>query len=217
MPITDVPPLCITADTLTAVLGRLRRGTAPGLTGWTYEHILDATRRPSARRACLNFLNDMLAGRLPPIPELLDSDGLPLTKPTGGVRPIAIGEAWLRLAALCAVHDCSQLGPSLAPLQLGVGIPGGAEGIGYAIRSALDAHPDHVLLSLDCKNAFNSVSRQAISHAAQKHAPSLLHFLSWATSGPREFSYAGRPTTPLPSSPLAASNRGTPSGPFFSS
>jgi hypothetical protein len=83
MPITDVPPLCITADTLTAVLGRLRRSTALGLTGWTYEHILDATRRPSARRACLSFLNDMLAGCQPQIPELLDSDGLPLTKPTG--------------------------------------------------------------------------------------------------------------------------------------
>jgi hypothetical protein len=55
IPTTDVPPLCITADTLAAVLGRLRRGTTPGLTGWTYEHILDATRRPSASRACLSF------------------------------------------------------------------------------------------------------------------------------------------------------------------
>jgi hypothetical protein len=79
----------------------------------------------------------MLAGRLPPIPELLGSDGLLLTKPTGGVRPIAIGEAWLRLAALCAVHECSELGPSLAPLQLGVGIPGGAEGVGQALRLEL--------------------------------------------------------------------------------
>jgi hypothetical protein len=100
--------------------------------------------------------------------------------PWGGVRPIAIGEAWLHLAALCAVHECSELGPSLAPLQLGVGIPGGAKGVGHALRSALDAHPAHLLLSLDSKNAFNSVSHQAIFHAALEHAPSLLHFLAWA-------------------------------------
>jgi hypothetical protein len=71
-------PICITPDTLSGVLTRLRRGTAPGLTGWTYEHILDATCRPSARRACVAFLNDMLAVRLPHVPELLDSVSIPL-------------------------------------------------------------------------------------------------------------------------------------------
>jgi hypothetical protein len=215
MPITDVPPLCITADTLTTVLGRFRRGTAPGLTGWTYEHILDATRRPSARRACFSFLNDMLAGRLPPLPELLDSDGLPLTKPTGGVRLIAIGEAWLRLAALCAVHVCSELGPSLAPLQVGVGIPGGAEGVGHALRSALDAHPDHLLLSLDCKNAFNSVSRQAIFHAAQEHAPFLLNFLSWAYGRPSQVFLRGAPDNSDPVLSTSGVKQGDPLGPLL--
>jgi hypothetical protein len=158
-PTSDVPPLCISAATLTAMLARLRPGTAPGLTGWTNEHILIATRRPSARQACITFLKDMLAGCLPHIPELLDSDGLPLRKPARGIRPIAIGKAWMRLGALCAVHEGHDLGPSLAPLQLVVGIPGGAEGVGHAICSALLSHPDHLLLSLDCKSAFNRISR----------------------------------------------------------
>jgi hypothetical protein len=57
--------------------------------------------------AGLSFLNDMLAGQLPAISELLDSNGVPLTKPTGGIQPIATGEAWLRFAALCAVHEAS--------------------------------------------------------------------------------------------------------------
>jgi hypothetical protein len=54
IPSTDMPPFCITAKRLSAVLTRLRRGTAPGLTDWTYECILDATRRPSARQACIH-------------------------------------------------------------------------------------------------------------------------------------------------------------------
>jgi hypothetical protein len=156
--------------------------------------------RPSARRACITFLNDILAGRLPHVPELLDSNGLPLRKPAGGVRPIAIGEAWLRLAAQCAVHECNDLGPSLAPLQLNVGIPGGAEGVGHALRSALHSHPDHLLLSLDCKNAFYSILRQAIFHAAQEHAPALLPFLSWETrSRTPSFSLLQQPVAGFPS------------------
>jgi hypothetical protein len=205
IPPTDVPPICITAETLSAVLTHLRRGTAPGLTGWMYEHILDATRRPSARRACIAFLNNMLAGRLPHVPELLDSDGLPLRKPAGGICPIAIGEAWLRLAALCAVHECNDLGPSLAPLQLGVGISRGAEGVGHALRSALHSHPDHLLLSLDCKNALNRISRQAIF--ATQLTNSLPHFFLFfpgSTSARRGFSSQGRHTTAPRSSPPAA-------------
>jgi hypothetical protein len=86
------------------------------------EHLLDATRFPSARRACIAFLNDMLAGPLPHVPELLHSDSLLLRKPAGGIWPIVISEAWLHLAALCAVHEGNDLGPSLALLQPDVSI-----------------------------------------------------------------------------------------------
>jgi hypothetical protein len=121
----------------------------------------------------------MLAGLLPNVSELLDSDGLPHRNPARGIRPFAIAEALLRLAALCAVHRCNNWGPSLAPLQVGVDISGGAEGVGHALRSALYSHPDNLLLSLDCKNAFNSISRQEILRAAQELAPVLLPSLCW--------------------------------------
>jgi hypothetical protein len=185
------------------------------VTGWTYEHIIDATCRPSARRACLGIINDMLAGRLPPVPELTDSDSLPLCKPPGGVQPIAISEAWVRLAALCAVHACSNLGPSLAPLQLVVGVPGGAESVGHALCSALEAHPTHLLLSLDCKNAFNSVSRQANFHEAQEHAPSLLPFLSWADGRPSRVFLRGAPDNSAPVLSTSGVKQGDPLGPLL--
>jgi hypothetical protein len=124
--------------------------------------------------------NALLFGQLPPVFELLDCDGLPLHKPAGGIRPIAIGEAWTRLASLCAVHKCSDLGPSLAPLQLGVGFPGGAKGFGHAVRSALASDPEALLLSLDCLNAFTTVSRAAIFEAVAASAPSGMPSLRWA-------------------------------------
>ena len=82
-----------------------------------------------------------------------------LTAPPGvcnpTVRPIAVGEeAWYRFAGLCALTACAQTGLSLAPVQLGASIPGGVESIGHAIRSALLADLDSVLLAVGQGNAF---------------------------------------------------------------
>jgi hypothetical protein len=146
----------------------------------------------------------MLAGRLPHVPNLLDSDGLILRKPAGGIRPIAIREAWLRLAALCAVHEYKDLVPSIASLQLGFGMSGGAKSGGHALRSTLRSLHNHLLLSLGCKNAYNSISRQEIFHATQEHAPLAFLFSPGRTAARREFSSEGRHTTPPRSSPPSA-------------
>jgi hypothetical protein len=155
----------------------------------------------------------MLAGRLPHVPEQLDSDGLPFRKPAVGIRRIAIGEARLRLATLCAVHECSDFGPSLAPLQLGVGISGGAEGVGNALLSALHSHPDHLLL--DCKNAFNSISRHTIFHAAQKQASALLLFLSWAYTSASRVLLRGAPHDSSPVLSTSALKQADPLAPLL--
>jgi hypothetical protein len=102
IPPTDVAPICITAETLNEVLTRLRRGTAPCLTAWTYEHILEATHDPSGRRICITFHKHMLAGRLPHVPDLLDSDGLILRKPAGASGPSPSGKPG------CASPPCAQ-------------------------------------------------------------------------------------------------------------
>jgi hypothetical protein len=67
-------------------------------------------------------MNLIISGILPDIPSLRTSALIALTKPGGsGVRPIAIGKVWVRLASLCAMDACQDAGPALVPLQLGVG------------------------------------------------------------------------------------------------
>ena len=109
---TDVPAIQISEETLVAVEKRLSansRGTAGGVTGWTYEQALVPVRVSSeGRRAVLQFVNLILSGKLPRSCFLLESllVGLEKTKdgvPTGDVRPIAIGEVWYRLAMICAL------------------------------------------------------------------------------------------------------------------
>ncbi|CAI5512504.1 unnamed protein product [Closterium sp. Naga37s-1] len=69
---------------------------------------------------------------------LLPSCLIALKKPGGGVRPIAMGEALLRVVAKAALHS---LGPQIRefflPVQFGIAILGGAEWIIYTVRSLL--------------------------------------------------------------------------------
>ena len=55
----------------------------------------------------------------------------------------------------------------LAPLQLGVGMPGGAE----IIAKIVGARPaDHLLYELDISNAYGSISRSKIAEQLSNHA-----------------------------------------------
>jgi hypothetical protein len=177
---TTVVPLQISRASLRTVIASLPKGSAPGPSGWTFEHI-QAVAQGSAQGmdAVLALVNSMLAGELPDWPDLKSSRLVPLDKGGGKVRPIAVGEVWDHLAAKCAMAECSAVCRQLAPLQLGVGTPGGAQCVGLAVQAGLQAHPDKVTLQLDCKNAFNTVSREHMLAAVTQEAPQLLPLAQW--------------------------------------
>lgn len=192
----DCPPLSIDAEVLQRTLQRLeaKRGSAGGPTGMTYEHILAATKGSvEALNATVAFVNLMLSGRLPHLGSLLDSSLIGLQKPDGGVRPIAIGEVLYRLTGLCALTALEEIGKSLAPLQLAVGVSGGVEALVHAIRSALEEDPETALLTVDMANAFNTVDRSALLAAVKKRAPSLLPYVQWSYIAATDLHIMGAP------------------------
>jgi hypothetical protein len=72
-----------------------------------YRYKAATSSSEEARAVVLRFVQAVVRGDLPHPPRLLDARLLPLAKPNGhGVRPIAIGEVWYRLAALCALATC---------------------------------------------------------------------------------------------------------------
>lgn len=186
----EVPALQISAETLLAVCKRVsahNRGTAGGPTGWTYEMICACVQSSDdGLRAVLRFTNLILSGTLPRSSFILGSVLVALQKvtdgvPNGGVRPIAIGEAWYRLAMLCALSDVgATVGAGLAPMQVGVGTRGGVDAVAHAIRTALAADPQSVACALDCSNAFNTVDRRAVFEAVRDSMPQLLPVVQWA-------------------------------------
>ena len=208
----------VTMDTFRDALRSLPKGSSAGPSGWTYEHIKAATQTDViACDAALRFVNAIIGGKLPHLPELLDSTLIGLEKPGsgGGIRPIAIGEVWLRLAGLCAMASCPGAGQALAPLQLGVGVRGGSQIIGHAISSGIAADPDCVTLQLDWRNAFNSISRSAMLEAIAKRQPTMLPFATWAYRQPSRLIVSGAPAGTPPIMSERGVRQGDPCGPLF--
>eukprot|EP00892_Ulva_mutabilis_P006577 jgi/Ulvmu1/4291/UM002_0011.1 len=192
----------ITVDDLERVLGNLPNSSAPGLSGWTYEHVRSAASASTeARDAILHLINQVISGQFPQVTALLGTRLVPIRKPDGGIRPIAVQEVWVRIASLCALRACSEVGPSLAPLQVGVSISGGAQTMGHALSSAAVGNRDTVILSVDFKNAYNSIHTQSMLDAVHQRAPQLLPYAIWANTSPTQHHVIGAPpgTAPITS------------------
>jgi Reverse transcriptase (RNA-dependent DNA polymerase) len=84
-----------------------------------------------------------------------------LHKKSGGIRPIAVGCTWRRLAAKCAnAFACNKFVSLFSPRQVGVAVKGGCEAAVHAIRRYMEnMSPDHDMAKLDFYKAFNCLDR----------------------------------------------------------
>jgi len=89
---------------------------------------------------------------------------LAIAKKQGGIRPIAVGYVWRRLAAKVACKHVKNASASLLALrQLGFGVSGGAEAAVRAARRFLDnMQPGKLLIKIDFRSTFNKLRRYAI-------------------------------------------------------
>jgi hypothetical protein len=82
-----------------------------------------------------------------------------------------------------------------------VGVSGGVEAAGHAVKAALAADQDAVLLTVDMENAFNSIALPAVMAAVKARVPALGPLLDWAYGAPADLHIVGAPdgTPPVPS------------------
>jgi hypothetical protein len=170
------------------VVVSLPKGSAAGPSGWTFELITAAINgRPTGPVAALlvEMAQQAVAGTLCCRNLLTASRLIGLLKPDGGVRPIAIGEALYRLIGrLVLVADPVMASGNAAPYvgvhQFGVAYPGGVEAPVHAIRELHDSNRLRALVSLDWRNAFNSIDRVYMAHEINKRAPGLARLYAWS-------------------------------------
>jgi len=155
--------LMLSPESLAAAIRLAPRGSAGSGSGWIFEHYkaLTASSDEQLGELCQS-VQMLISGKLSAeITEALGSCTLiALAKPDGGTRPIAIGEVLRRLAGKAICYQLKkEMSTFFFPAQYGVQTRGGCEQILHTIRSHHHLFPNDVLLRLDCKNAFNTVSR----------------------------------------------------------
>ena len=93
----------------------------------------------------------------------------------GGIRPIAVGDDFRRLASkIAAKRIIPELRRQLPPVQLGVGVSGGCEAAAHAIRAFVQSPVvpgNNVLVKFYIKNAFNTVRRDHFLEVCSSGAP----------------------------------------------
>ncbi|XP_029654873.1 uncharacterized protein LOC115228431 [Octopus sinensis] len=116
-----------------------------------------------------------------------------LRKKEGGIRPIAMGCFYRRLASKVACRQATKLlGSELRPIQLGVGVSGGCEAAVHATRKFISASQNqpnnlHLLIKLDLINAFNSVRRDVIFESIIRRSPFIARLVALAYGRPSLF------------------------------
>ncbi|XP_029655705.1 uncharacterized protein LOC115229508 [Octopus sinensis] len=191
----NVMPLVASAPDVSDSLKSFRRSSSGGVDGLRPGHVRDLICRLSGEnnttllKKIVELSNKILSGDLCSFArELIFSSCLTaLKKADGGVRPIAIGNIFRRIASKIASKAGSgELLSYFVPTQLGVGVRGGAEAGIHALREFVFSSTDsqRILAKIDLKNAFNSVRSDCILEACAKKIPHILPIVNLAYSKP---------------------------------
>ncbi|KAL0221782.1 hypothetical protein RCL1_001636 [Eukaryota sp. TZLM3-RCL] len=108
---------------------------------------------------------------------MCSSPPVAFSKSGGGVRPIDVGDCLFRILSLLIFKRIANEARSpLMPFQFGIGTIDGASVASLTSKMFLLSNPNHFILKLDFKNAFNSVRRSAIFDALFNFFPHLVPF-----------------------------------------
>jgi hypothetical protein len=189
----QIPECIITIDDLKALPQFfVDNGSAPSIDGWTgslLHTLIKSGNEQTLSGLSLLFtliMNGNIKGTLREL--LLTGILIPLPKKDGGVRPLAIGNIFVRIAGKIILRKLELDGAfeQLFPqIQFGIGKSGGAEIGLHKIQALLQINPNHVIITTDIKNAFNSISRKSIFNALLSNTEhcsetSITRFFHWS-------------------------------------
>ena len=154
-------------DAMRMLIRQSNNGSASGPSGWGGNLLSTLAESDVCRAGIIALLKDIINGDLPRSAQqlLLSSRLVALNKPSGdGLRPIAMGELFYRLAALIMTRKVALTAASLlSPHQYGVGVSSGAECVVHSLQHALTDNSRRLsLLQVDISNAFNACDRGRI-------------------------------------------------------
>ena len=199
------------AEALRAAAHSMKPGTSPGLSGWTVSLVRSALGADGMVSYLLRQLTAMKRNEAGGWRLYCASRLTALSKPGGGVRPIAVGEVPYRLLMRTALYTYGErVRSGLLPTQYGVQTPGGTEPVIRAVEHVYQGELQHYqqVTALDFSNAYNTLRRRCIGEAMRRWYGPLYRLTRWAygqaaplvVAGPREPDGEERATVELHSS-----------------
>ena len=164
----DAPEIILEDDdVMRGFIRATNNGASSGPSGWGGNMLSTLVSSDICRGGIIALMRDMINCRLPAeAAELLCASRLVgLNKPSGGIRPVAVGELLYRMAGVIMTRTVSGVAAQLlAPHQYGVGVPSGAERILHSVQHSLTdgSSSKLALLKVDISNAFNSCDRAGV-------------------------------------------------------
>ena len=155
----------------------LRPGAAAGASGWRNSHILMVADTASGTGWLLEWSRLWATGALTGEVGQLWSRGVlvPLQRPDGKVRPIALTEVLLKLGESAIVDSVfPTLRTHFADRQFSVREPAGAEVVVGCARQWAAATPEQALVTTDLSNAYGCLSRARALRAVASACPAML-------------------------------------------
>ncbi|KAL0829371.1 hypothetical protein ABMA28_004148 [Loxostege sticticalis] len=138
------PALQTTPEALTSAINSFSSGSAGGMDGLTPQHLKDLVSVSCGEagtallKNLVSLVNLMLSGGVNPdfLKFLYGANLCAFKKKDGGIRPIAVGCTFRRLAAkICCRAISDGLAAYFEPVQLGFGIKGGCEAAIHSLRT----------------------------------------------------------------------------------
>ena len=193
-PPSDEDNVVVSKLQVEASIRSFKSGAAGGPDGLTPQHLKDLTSKELGQAATslletiTNLLNQIIiTGKIPgEVCEIFYGASLmALSKTCGGIRPIAIGFTFRRLAGKVLMStlkgECSDLFHSH---QLGVGTALGTEIAVHSIRQYINNpdSTDKVILKVDFRNAFNCLRRDVMLSKVKELRPKIFNYVWQAYS-----------------------------------
>jgi hypothetical protein len=193
---------------LQRVIAKLNTGSAPGLSGWSFDMLQMISRDNTCLSGIKHIVQDILSGTMPIAARefLLSSQLIGIPKSNSDkLRPIAIGESIYRVAASYALLGASEATESLRPLQFGVSTRGGADQMLHQTQHELST-PDASAICIDFANAFNSIDRHKVltSLYSKREYSSLWRIAAFTYSEPTKLYTRSSTTDNLESSIISS-------------
>jgi hypothetical protein len=160
----DAPLIIINPDDLGKLIYKSCTGRKGGPSGWTAELLRTLWSDEACKKGITLLVQLICNDLLDPQSRFLLTTSLLHGIPKGNddLRPLAIGEEMLRLAAkYCFNLDCHHFPEIFEPIQLAIGSAGGSERALQTMQAAIEhgAQHGHIAIHIDGINAYNEADR----------------------------------------------------------